>query len=150
MDCNWISLFVISLQFGSSLYKFYSEFYSYIKPCHSSGSWSPASHRGGLGSSPGQVMWDLWWTKWGWAGFLWVLRFPLQMLIPPTTPHPSSSIIRGWYNRPVSGRRTKWTQSHPTPKKQKKKNEKLYSYIKRGEVSPEFGIMKYETVACSF
>jgi hypothetical protein len=24
----------------------------------------PASHRGGPGSSPGEVMWDLWWTQW--------------------------------------------------------------------------------------
>jgi hypothetical protein len=24
-------------------------------------------------------------------------------------------IIRGWYNRPISGQRTKWIQSHPTP-----------------------------------
>jgi hypothetical protein len=38
-------------------------------PCHSSGGCSPASHRGGLGSSPGQVMWDLWWTKWYWGRF---------------------------------------------------------------------------------
>jgi hypothetical protein len=53
------------------------------------------------------------------AGFLRVLRIPLPILIPPTAPH-SSSIVRGWYNRPVSGRRTKWTQSHPTPKKLKK------------------------------
>jgi hypothetical protein len=50
------------------------------------------------------------------AGFLRVLRFPLPILIPPTAPH-SSSIVRGWYNRSVSGRRTKWTQSHPTQKK---------------------------------
>jgi hypothetical protein len=28
--------------------------------------------------------------------------FTLQILIPPTAPH-SSSIIRGWYNKPVSG-----------------------------------------------
>jgi hypothetical protein len=47
--------------------------------------------------------------------FLRVLRFPLPILIPRTAPHSSSSIIRGWYNRPTSGRRTKWTQSHPTP-----------------------------------
>jgi hypothetical protein len=47
------------------------------------------------------------------AGFLRVLRFHLPILIPPTALH-SSSIIRGWYNRPISGRRTKWTQSHPT------------------------------------
>jgi hypothetical protein len=30
---------------------------------------SLASHRGGLGSSPGLVMWDLWWTKWRWGRF---------------------------------------------------------------------------------
>jgi hypothetical protein len=49
------------------------------------------------------------------AGFLQVLRFPLPILIPPTAPHSSSSIIRDWYNRPISGRRTKWTnKSHPT------------------------------------
>jgi hypothetical protein len=53
------------------------------------------------------------------AGFLRVLRFPLPILIPPTAPHSSSSIIRGWYNRPISGRLTKWTQSHSTPKHSK-------------------------------
>jgi hypothetical protein len=26
-------------------------------------------------------------------------------------------IIRGWYNRPNSGRRAKWTESHPTARK---------------------------------
>jgi hypothetical protein len=50
------------------------------------------------------------------AGFLRVLRFPLPVLIPPNAPH-SLSIIRGWYNRPISGRCTKWAQSHPTPRK---------------------------------
>jgi hypothetical protein len=50
------------------------------------------------------------------TGFLRILRFPLIILIPPTAPHSSSSITRGWYNRPISGRRTKWTQSHPTPR----------------------------------
>jgi hypothetical protein len=50
------------------------------------------------------------------VGLLRVLRFPLPILIPPTVPHSSSSIIRDWYNRPNSGRRTKWTQSHPTPR----------------------------------
>jgi hypothetical protein len=49
------------------------------------------------------------------ADFLRILRSPLTVLIPPTAPY-SSSIIRGWYNTPVSGRRTKWTQSHPTPR----------------------------------
>jgi hypothetical protein len=32
-----------------------------------------------------------------------------------TVPH-SSPIIRGLYSRPISGQRTKWTQSHPTPR----------------------------------
>jgi hypothetical protein len=53
------------------------------------------------------------------ACFFRVLRFPLPILIPPTAPH-SSSIIRGWYNRANSGRSTKWTQSHPTPRIKKK------------------------------
>jgi hypothetical protein len=50
------------------------------------------------------------------AGFLRVLRFSLPIRIPPTAPHSSSFITRGWYNRPISGRRTKWTESHPTPR----------------------------------
>jgi hypothetical protein len=41
-------------------------------------------------------MWDLWWT-----GFLWLLWFPLQIFIPPTAWYSPSSIIWGWYNRPV-------------------------------------------------
>jgi hypothetical protein len=40
------------------------------------------------------------------AGFLWVLQFPLPILIPPILPHSPSSTIRSWYNRPNSGRRT--------------------------------------------
>jgi hypothetical protein len=36
-----------------------------------------------------------------WAGFLRVLRFPLPIFIPPIAPQSSSSIIWGWYNRPV-------------------------------------------------
>jgi hypothetical protein len=34
------------------------------------------------------------------ADFLRVLRFLLPIFIPPTAPHLSSSIIRGWSNRP--------------------------------------------------
>jgi hypothetical protein len=49
------------------------------------------------------------------AGFLRPLRFPLPILIPLIAPH-SSPINRGWCKRPVSGRRTKWTQSHRTTK----------------------------------
>jgi hypothetical protein len=54
--------------------------------------------------------------------------FPWPILIPPTAPH-SSSIIRSWYNRPISGRRTKWTVS-PHPKKLKKKKTTIV-YVHR-------------------
>jgi hypothetical protein len=94
-------------------------------PCHSSGGYSLVSHRGGRGSSPGQIMWDLW-TNGAGTGFPQVLRFPRPILIPPTAPHSSSSsIIRGWYNRQISDRRIKWTQVSPHPKKPKQiKNKK--------------------------
>jgi hypothetical protein len=49
-------------------------------------------------------MWDLCWEKWHWGRFS-----PLPFRIP----HSSSCIIRGWYNRPNSGRSTKWTQFRP-------------------------------------
>jgi hypothetical protein len=74
-----------------------------------------ASHRGDPGSIPGQVTWDMWWTKWHWGSILRVLLLSLPILIPPTTPL-SSSIIRGCYNRPNSGRHTNWTQSHAIPR----------------------------------
>jgi hypothetical protein len=68
-------------------------------------------------SSPGQVMCNLWWTKLHWG------RFSPSTSVSPANSHSTDSftfiIIRGWYNRPVSGRRTKWTQSHPTPRKLK-------------------------------
>jgi hypothetical protein len=51
------------------------------------------------------------------VGFPRVFRFPVLIFIPPTSPH--SSVIRGWYKRPISDRCTKWTQSHPTPRKKK-------------------------------
>jgi hypothetical protein len=35
------------------------------------------------------------------AGFLRLLRLPLQIFIPPTAPQSPSSIIWRWYNRPV-------------------------------------------------
>jgi hypothetical protein len=50
------------------------------------------------------------------TGLLQVLWFLLSILIPPTAPQPSSSIIWGWYSRPNNGRCTKRTQSHPTPR----------------------------------
>jgi hypothetical protein len=47
------------------------------------------------------------------AGFHRILLFPLPIFIPPNAA--CSSIIRGWYNRPIGGRRTKWAPSHSTP-----------------------------------
>jgi hypothetical protein len=50
-------------------------------------------------------MWDLWWHKRRWAGFLRVLRFPLQSsFAPPITPQSPLCIIRGMYNRSMCGR----------------------------------------------
>jgi hypothetical protein len=43
------------------------------------------------------------------AGFLQVLWISMP-IIPPTAPHSSSSIIRGWYNSLNSDWRTTWTQ----------------------------------------
>jgi hypothetical protein len=51
------------------------------------------------------------------AGFLGVLRFLLP-LIPSTAPH-SSSIIRGWYNRPNNARHTKSVSPHSKKQTQK-------------------------------
>jgi hypothetical protein len=62
-------------------------------------------------------MWDLWWTRWHWGGFVQLLQFPLPILLPPNAPY--SSIIWDWYNRPISSQRTEWslTPSHKITKK---------------------------------
>jgi hypothetical protein len=53
-----------------------------------------AFHHGDLGSSPGQVMRDLWLTMWHWAGFILVLWFSLQIIprLLHTHHHPSSGV----------------------------------------------------------
>jgi hypothetical protein len=56
-----------------------------------------------------------------------VLQFPLPISIPPIAPQLSPFFIWGWYNRPNSGRRTKWTQSHPMRKKKHTQSEILIS-----------------------
>jgi hypothetical protein len=48
---------------------------------HSSSGKSLASHRGGPGSSPGLIMWDLWCTKWRWG------RFSPSTSVPPANFH---------------------------------------------------------------
>jgi hypothetical protein len=80
--------------------------------CHS----SPGSHCSGPGWIPGQVMRDLWWTKWHWD------RFPpstsvsfansQSTLCSTLIYHPG--LVR--YYRPRSDQSIKWTQSHPTPR----------------------------------
>jgi hypothetical protein len=54
------------------------------------------------------------------TGFLRVFRFPLPILIPLTVTH--SCNIRGWCNRPNSGRCTKWTQVSPHTHEWKKRH----------------------------
>jgi hypothetical protein len=48
---------------------------------HSLGGKSLASHHGGPGSIPGQVMWDLQWRKWQWG------RFYLSTSVSPANSH---------------------------------------------------------------
>jgi hypothetical protein len=64
-----------------------SSFMLYLGPCRSSGGYLPASNRGGPGSSPGQVMWDLWWTKCDWGRFPPSTSISLSILISPVAPH---------------------------------------------------------------
>jgi hypothetical protein len=75
--------------------------------------WSLDSQRGGPGSSPGQVMWDLWWTKRAWGQvFCEYFRFPCQSFhrLLHTQHHPPSGAS--------SGRCTERTQSHSTDRAQ--------------------------------
>jgi hypothetical protein len=87
---------------------------------------------GGPDSIPGQVMWNLWWEKRHWG------RFSPNTLVSPANSHStdSSAIIRDWFDRPTSSRRTKWThnQSHSTPR-QIKKNLGPPWYNKRNHVN---------------
>jgi hypothetical protein len=68
------------------------------------------------------------------AGFLLVHWFPLPFVIPLTILH-SSSIIRGWYNRPVGGRHKTWTQPHTTSRKKDVLQITSYFELEISEVS---------------
>jgi hypothetical protein len=74
---------------------------------------SPAYHRRYPGSSPGQVMWYLWWTAVPRQVFSKYLSFPCHSFIPLIVPQPSSSIIWSWYNRPINGRSNSGLGSTP-------------------------------------
>jgi hypothetical protein len=69
-----------------------------VGPCSSSGSWSPAFHRGGPGTRTSQVMWDLWWTMRHWRRFYSSTSVSLAKY---STDCSTVIIIRGWYNRSV-------------------------------------------------
>jgi hypothetical protein len=45
------------------------------------------SRRGGPGSIPGQVMWDLWWKEWHWV------RFSPSTSVSPANPHSTDCFI---------------------------------------------------------
>jgi hypothetical protein len=62
------------------------------------------------------------------AGFLRVLRFPLAILIAPTAPHSSSSIIRGWYNKASYWPMYQVDSVSAHPKKNKKKKTHMFSH----------------------
>jgi hypothetical protein len=70
---------------------------------------SPASHRGGPGSGPGQFMWNLWLTKWHCDEYLSQV-FSIFLSISFHCGSPLSYIIWGMNNRPVKGRSS---ESHP-------------------------------------
>jgi hypothetical protein len=55
--------------------------------CHSSGSQSPSSHHGGLGSIPGQIMCYMQWTEWLWG------RFSPSASVSPVGSHPTNCSI---------------------------------------------------------
>jgi ribosomal protein L37AE/L43A len=66
------------------------------------------------------------------TGFLRVLRFPLPVIIPPVAPQSSSSIIWGWYNRPIvaavpSG--LSLTPPQETKKKRKHSTDNVRIYV---------------------
>jgi hypothetical protein len=73
--------------------------------------YSPASHRGCPGSSPGHVVCGLRWTKWHCG------RFSPSTSVSPANSHSTGCSILAivYHPGPSSGRRTKWTRSHPHP-----------------------------------
>jgi hypothetical protein len=66
--------------------------------CHSSDDYLPASQYGYTGSIPGQIMYDLWWTKCLWDTFFWVF-WVSPAIIPPVLHiyhHPHHQLSSFW------------------------------------------------------
>jgi hypothetical protein len=81
------------------------------RPCHGSGSLSPASHHGVSGSRPGKSTWNLWLTKCHCNRFLSeFFGFPLS--IPFHHGSPYSYITWGMNNSQAGGRISE-TCTHP-------------------------------------
>jgi hypothetical protein len=63
--------------------------------------------------TPGQIMWDLWWTKRHWG------RFSPSTSVSPANHHSTNFCIiiitRGWHNRLIGGRSAEWIQLDSTP-----------------------------------
>jgi hypothetical protein len=72
-------------------------------------------------------MWDLWWTKLHWGRFSPSTSVSFASSHSNNCSTSSSFNIRRWYNRPINGRHTKWTQSHPTPRNLKKTSHEIVS-----------------------
>jgi hypothetical protein len=70
---------------------------------------------------PGQVMWDLWWTKWHWG------RFSPSISVSPANSHSISCstliIVRGWYSGPTVCHRVDSVSPRPMTRKTRSSGE---------------------------
>jgi hypothetical protein len=76
------------------------------------------SHRGGPGSNPGLVMWNLWWTKRRWGRFSPNIRFPLSIFIPQIFLHNHHHLSSGADT--IGQYWPQYQKSHPNNNKKKK------------------------------
>jgi hypothetical protein len=58
--------------------------------------------KGGCTYSHPTIMWKLWWTSGTGPGFLQVLRLPLPIIIPPTTPYSSIVLNQRYTIQPLT------------------------------------------------
>jgi hypothetical protein len=109
-----------------------------------------ASHRGGPGSSSGQVMWYLWWTK-RYRGMFSPSASVPRTVIPPIAPHSSSSsrtigqivadVPSGLNLTPPKGTKTKQKQKNKGGARKKQ-------HFVRNESPEEYNLMGYIGMYC--